>query len=62
MAKLAMTKIRGFIGAVVAVVILIVFSAIVASVLEWDVPVLRDISGAIGFSNGLVCVSHVSKK
>ena len=49
MAKMAMTKIRGFIGAVVAVVILIVFSAIVASVLEWDVPVLRDISGAIGF-------------
>lgn len=38
-----MTKVRGFLGAVFAIVILIVFVAIAARVLGWDIPVLNDI-------------------
>ncbi|MFO7974246.1 MAG: hypothetical protein R6V12_06405 [Candidatus Hydrogenedentota bacterium] len=40
-----MTKIRAFLGAVFAIVILIVFIAIAARVLGWDIPVLNDMPG-----------------
>jgi len=43
-----MTKIRGFLAAVAAIVILVVFSAITAKVLGMDVPGLRNITNAIG--------------
>ena len=36
-----MTKVRGFLGAVVAIVVLVVFIAIVARVLGWDIPLLN---------------------
>lgn len=49
MAKVRMTKIRGFIAAVVAVVLLIVFAAFVTAAMDMNVPILRDIAAAIGF-------------
>jgi hypothetical protein len=49
MAQVRMTKVRGFIAAVVAIVLLIVFAAIVTSSMDMNVPVLQDIADAIGF-------------
>jgi hypothetical protein len=42
------TRIRAFIGAVFAIVVLIVFAAIAAKAMGKDIPILRDISRAIG--------------
>ena len=42
-----MTKVRGFLGAVVAIVVLVVFVAIAARVLGWDIPLLNNISGPV---------------
>jgi len=42
------TQIRAFIGAVFAIVILVVFAAIAASAMGKDVPILRVISRALG--------------
>jgi ABC-type phosphate/phosphonate transport system permease subunit len=42
------TQIRAFIGTVFAIVVLIVFAAIAASAMGKDIPILRDISRAIG--------------
>ncbi|MEA3365920.1 MAG: hypothetical protein U9Q79_09810 [Candidatus Hydrogenedentes bacterium] len=40
-----MTKVRAFLGAVFAIVILIVFLALAARVLGWDIPMLNNIPG-----------------
>jgi len=40
-----MTKVRGFLGALFAIIVLIVFAVIAARVLGWDIPVLGGIAG-----------------
>lgn len=40
-----MTRIRGFLGAVFAIVVLIVFAIIAARVLGWGIPALGGIAG-----------------
>ncbi len=40
-----MTKVRTFLGAVFAIIVLIVFVAIAARVLGWNIPILNDIAG-----------------
>ncbi|MCP4645734.1 MAG: hypothetical protein GY851_35140 [bacterium] len=42
------TQIRAFIAGVITLVVLVLFLAIASSKLGWDVPVLRNIAGAIG--------------
>lgn len=42
------TQIRAFIGTVFAIVVLIVFAAIAASAMGMDIPILRNISSALG--------------
>jgi len=42
------TQIRALLGALFAIVVLTVFAAIAASAMGKDVPILRDISGALG--------------
>ncbi len=44
-----MTKVRGFLAAVAAIVLLIVFAAFATAKMDVNVPVLRDISSALGF-------------
>lgn len=46
------TQIRAFLGAVFAIIVLVVFAAIAAALFGMDIPVLRDISGAIGIRAG----------
>ena len=45
-------KVRGFIGAVFAVVVLIGFAAVATTAMGLNIPILRDIAGALGFSGG----------
>ncbi len=42
------TQIRAFIGTVFAIAVLVVFAAIAASAMGKDIPILRNISGALG--------------
>lgn len=43
------TQIRAFIGTVFAIAILLIGAAFAASAMGKDVPILRDISAALGF-------------
>ncbi len=48
MAIVRATKVRAFIGAVFAIVVLVLFAAVATSMLGMEVPVLSGIAGAIG--------------
>lgn len=43
-------KVRAFLGAVFAVIVLILFAAIVTTSMGMNIPGLRNIAGALGFS------------
>jgi hypothetical protein len=48
MALVRMTKVRGFIGVVFAIAVLVLFAAFVAPQMGWDIPVLNSIAKALG--------------
>ncbi len=43
-----MTKTREMIGAIFAIVLVILFAAIATGLFGWNIPVLRDIANALG--------------
>lgn len=49
MAKITTTKVRAFIGAIVAIVLVVLLAAFGARALGWDVPILRNITATFGY-------------
>ncbi len=49
---MSMTKIRGFLAGVVAVIVLVLFAAFATSVMGMDVPGLSAIADALGMPRG----------
>jgi hypothetical protein len=45
-------KVRGYLGAVFAVVVLIGFAAVATKSMGMNIPILRNIAGALGVSGG----------
>lgn len=48
MAKISMTKIRGFLASVFAIILVILLASVGTAMLGMDIPVLSDIAAAVG--------------
>ena len=49
MAKMSMTRVRSFIAAIFALVLVVVLAAFGAAALDMDIPLLSNITNAFGF-------------